>query len=157
MSFCPIKLHLSSWWTGTNVIYETSPPFPGRVVLRCFPGHKYPGAGMFPWRPYWSLSTRSVYRERIWDRDSTRAVNCPWQEAYSETMLGVSKQPFSVRFCSKWLVEHCTGTDALEQLVVKGFAQAHSGGSLELGDWTSNLQIVIHGHEEDYIKRIDQE
>lgn len=75
MSFCPIKLHLSSWWTGTNVIYDISPPFPGRVVLKWFPGHKYPGdnnttirrretAGMFPWRPYWSLSTRSMYSKR---------------------------------------------------------------------------------------------
>lgn len=75
MSFCPIKLHLSSWWPGTNAIYDTSTPFLGRVVLRWFPGHKYPGdnktticrhetSGMFPWRPYWSLSTRSMYSKR---------------------------------------------------------------------------------------------
>lgn len=33
MRFCPITPRLSFWWTGTNVIYDTLPLYPGRVVL----------------------------------------------------------------------------------------------------------------------------
>lgn len=121
MSFCPIKLHLSSWWPGTNAIYDTLTPFPGRVVLRWFPGHKYPGdnkttirrcetSGMFPWNRIDPSQRAACTASGIWERNSTRAVNRPWQEAYSETMLDVSKHSFSGHFCLMWLRGHVTGT-----------------------------------------------
>lgn len=126
MSFCPIKLHLSFWWTGTNVIYETSPPFSGRVVLRWFPGHKYPGDNNTTTRRNVSLRTvlisleaQHVRRANL-GQELNQGCKLPVTGSVQWNNARVSKQSFSGHFCSKWLVERCTGTNALEPLVIKG-------------------------------------